>query len=91
MASYIGYGVEQPYGNNQMAETTKNGTTETDIFQQQKKTIDTLINVLEQQGAQPPQIVYAQQPQTAEQQPKNYILYIGLGILAFLILRKGKI
>lgn len=73
------------FGNNEVAE--ENEATETDIFQQQKKTIDTLINVLERQGAVPAQPVYVTQTQPAK--PTNYLLYIGMAALAFLFF-KGK-
>jgi hypothetical protein len=65
--------------------------TETDIFQQQKKTIDTLIDVLAKQGTGQPQIIYTQ---PAAEEPKqaapNYILYIVLGIVAIILIFKIK-
>jgi len=67
-------------------------TTQTDIFQQQKKTIDTLINVLEKQGAsgQPQQIIYAQRTQEPEKKTPNYLLYagIGIGVIALVLFMK---
>ncbi|MBW8003346.1 MAG: hypothetical protein FVQ80_15255 [Planctomycetes bacterium] len=63
--------------------------TETDIFQQQKKTIDTLINVLETQPATlQPQYIYAT-PAPAQKQSPNYLLWAGLGLLLFLTVKKG--
>lgn len=61
-------------------------TTETDIFQQQKKTIETLTDVLEKQGEAQGDVVYVQPP-PAEAAPKNYVLYIVLAGIAYLILR----
>lgn len=75
-----------------MAEETT--TTETDIFQQQKKTIDTLIDVLQKQGVyeqQPSQIVYASPSQEPEKKTPNYLLYIGIGILIFILVKKTKL
>ena len=69
-----------------MAEETT--VTETDIFQQQKKTIDTLVDVLSQQSAQQQQPVYVT-PQQQEKSP-NYVLYIGLAIAAMFFLKKGR-
>jgi len=69
-----------------MAEDTETEPTQTDIFQQQKKTIDTLVNVLSQQGTAGQQIVYAT-PATPAKAP-NYMLYAGVGILAFFLLKK---
>ena len=74
-----------------MAENNENNDaepTETDIFQQQKKTIDTLIQVLEKQGG-PQQPVYVSPPAPAAK-PPNYLLYAGLAIGA-IILFKGKL
>jgi hypothetical protein len=64
--------------------------TETDIFEQQKKTIDTLIDVLANQGTANPQIVYTQPAEQTQQKTPNYILYIaiGLGVIIFLLWRK---
>ena len=72
-----------------MAEENNNEVepTETDIFQQQKKTIDTLIEVLERQGGQQVQPVYVSQAaQTTK--PPNYLLYVGLAIAGILIFVK---
>jgi hypothetical protein len=68
-----------------MAETA----TETDIFQQQKKTIDTLIDVLAKQGTGQPQIVYTQPAaEESKQAAPNYVLYIVLGIVGIILLFK---
>lgn len=76
---------ELGFGRQTMAEEA----TKTDIFQQQKQTIDTLVNVLERQGAQSPQIIYAQQPEPkVEQKAPNYLLYAALAIGAILLLKK---
>ena len=65
--------------------------TETDIFQQQKKTIDTLIDVLEKdQGGSAPQQIYYSQAASPQQKPPNYIMWIGIGIAVFLLLRKKR-
>ncbi len=68
-----------------MAETI---ATETDIFQQQKKTIDTLVNVLQEQTQQVTQPVYVS-PAPAQSTP-NYVLYIGLAIAAMFFFKKGR-
>lgn len=63
--------------------------TATDIHKQQVKTIDTLIDVLEKQGAaQAPQIIYAKQPEQVEKKPPNYLMYIGLAIVGILLFKK---
>lgn len=67
-----------------MAE--ENGATETDIFQSQKEMIKTLADVLERQGAQPGQVIYAT-PQEEKPAP-NYVLYIALAVIGYLLLRK---
>ena len=63
--------------------------TETDIFQQQKKTIDTLINVLETQPATlQPQTIFAAPAPESKPAP-NYLLWGVLGLLLFLTVKKG--
>ena len=72
-------------------ETTETEPTQTDIFQQQKKTIDTLVDVLERQGVgQPQQIIYATPAEPVKKSP-NYLLYIGIGLAAFVLLGKVKL
>ncbi len=71
-----------------MPEENNNETTETDIFQQQKKTIDTLIEVLERQGGQQAQPVYLSAP-AQPAKPTNYLLYAGLAIAAIILFKKG--
>lgn len=71
-----------------MAEDTE--PTQTDIFQQQKKTIDTLVEVLQRQGSeQPQQIIYASPAEPPEKPAPNYLLWIGIAIVIF-VLFKGK-
>lgn len=68
-----------------MADTA----TETDIFMQQKKTIDTLIDVLEKQGqSSGTQTVYAQPIEQKTEQPPNYLLYGAIGLVIFLLLKR---
>jgi len=67
-------------------ENNDNQATETDIFQQQKKTIDTLIEVLERREGQLAQPVYVSPPAPAAK-PPNYLLYIGLAIAAFFLFK----
>jgi len=72
---------------NELTEPTK-----TDIFQQQKKTIDTLVQVLAEQGVaqpqQPPQqIVYAAAAEPAKKAP-SYLTYLAVGVLAILLFKK---
>lgn len=58
-----------------------------DIFYTQEKIMGQLIDVLKDRGAgTPQQVIYA----TAAEQAKspNYLLYIGLAILAIILLRK---
>lgn len=70
-----------------MAEETVLEPTQTDIFQQQKKTIDTLVKVLAEQGAgQPQQVVYAAAAEPAK--APNYLVYLGVGVLAILLFKK---
>lgn len=77
--------------NNNNNNDTEVEPTQTDIFQQQKKTIDTLIDVFEkQQTVLPQQIIYAQTAQPEQKKTKNYILYIAIGIVAIYLLKKGK-
>lgn len=61
--------------------------TQTDIFQQQKKTIDTLVQVLAEQGiGQPQQVVYAAPAEPAK--APNYLIYLAVGVLAILLFKK---
>ena len=64
--------------------------TETDIFQQQKKTIDTLVQVLAEQGVAqpqlPPQVVYGAPAEPAKAAP-NYLIYLAVGVLAILFFK----
>ena len=76
------------YGEPQQVATEPAQTTETDIFQQQKKTIETLTDVLEKQGEAQSDVVYVQPQAPAQAAPKNYVLYIVLGIAAYLIFKK---
>ena len=68
-------------------ETDKTEPTQTDIFKQQEKTIDLLYDVLQSKTISQPQTVYAA-PAPAAKPQTNYVLYIGLGLLAYLALRK---
>lgn len=70
------------------AQEKNTEVTKTDIFQQQKSTIDTLIDVFSKgdSGSQP-QIMYAPAAQE-EKKPTNYILYVGLALAAYFLLRK---
>ncbi len=67
-------------------ETTENEATETDIFQQQKKTIDLLYDVLQRQQTETAQPTYITPIQQTKPAP-NYILYIGIGALAIWFLK----
>ena len=72
-----------------MAEETE--PTQTDIFQQQKKTIDTLVEVLQRQGStQPQQIIYASPAEAPEKPTPNYLLWIGIAVAVFILFKKGK-
>ena len=68
-----------------MADENNDTETQTDIFQQQKKTIDTLIDVLERQGSQQPQTVYVAQDAEKQKPTPNYLVYaaVGLGLILF--------
>ena len=69
-------------------ENNETELTKTDIFQQQKKTIDTLVNILAEQGvAQPQQVVYAAPAEPAKKAP-NYLIYLAVGVLAILLFKK---
>jgi len=69
-----------------MAEETELEPTETDIFQQQKKTIDTLVQILAEQGVGQPQTVYAAPAEPAKS--PNYLVYLAVGVLAILLFKK---
>jgi len=70
-----------------MADTTTTTTaTETDIFQQQKKTIELLYDVLQRQQASP-QPTYVTPIEQPQKQSPNYLLYAAIGIGAFLLLK----
>ena len=72
-----------------MAEENNNEkATQTDIFQQQKKVIDTLVDELARQAGQPSQIVYASPAQQTEKKAPNYLLYIGLAAGAYILLKR---
>jgi len=70
-----------------MAEE-ENQTTETDIFQQQKKTIDTLIDVLAKQGGPGAQPVFLQPAAEPQTKSPNYLLYIAIGAVGLLLFTK---
>lgn len=59
-------------------ETTETEATETDIFQQQKQTIDLLYDVLQRQQSETAAPTYVTPIQQTKASP-NYILYIGIG------------
>ncbi len=61
-----------------MAETNDTEATETDIFQQQKQTIDLLYEVLQRQSADSGQPTYVTPIERSAATP-NYMLYIGIG------------
>jgi len=61
---------------NETTETTE--ATETDIFQQQKKVIDTLVNELARQAGRSEQIIYTSPTAERKVQAPNYLLYGGL-------------
>jgi len=69
------------------SEATDQEVTKTDIYKQQESTILLLQDVLRKQAEEgPQQIVYA----TAEPEPKaapNYLLYIGIAVVAIILLR----
>ncbi len=67
-------------------ETTENEATETDIFQQQKQTIDLLYDVLQRQQGEITQPTYVTRIQQTKPAP-NYILYIAIGALAIWLLK----
>ena len=62
--------------------------TETDIFMQQKKVIDTLVNELARQGQMQTQPVYVSPPVEQQQKAPNYVLYAGMAIGAILLFKK---
>ena len=64
----------------------ENNVTETDIFQQQKKTIDLLYDVLQRQQTDTTQPTYVTPIQQTKPAP-NYILYIAIGGLAIWLLK----
>jgi len=72
-----------------MAENgDENTATDTDIFQQQKKTIDTLIDVLDRTGTGgQPQTVYVQPAEPVKPAP-NYVMIGAIAILAIMLFTK---
>lgn len=69
-----------------MAEEEPLEPTQTDIFQQQKKTIDTLVQVLAEQGITQQQVIYDRPPELTK--PPNYLIYLAVGVLAILLFKK---
>jgi len=69
-------------------ETTETEPTQTDIFQQQKKTIDTLVDVLAKEGVSRPQQVVYSTPAAPAAKPTNYILYAGIAVVIIFLLKK---
>lgn len=68
------------------AETNGTEATETDIFQQQKKTIDLLYDVLQRQQSGTTQPTYVTPIQQTKPTP-NYVLWIAIGVGAFWLLK----
>ncbi len=60
--------------------------TDTDIFQQQAKTIELLYDVLQRQRTETTQPTYVTPIQQTKPAP-NYIMYIGIGVLAIWLLK----
>lgn len=75
-----------------MAEETEPAeVTMTDVFQQQQKTIETLVDVFKQQGStQPQQIIYASPTEAPKKAAPNYLLWIGIAVAVFTLFKKGK-
>jgi len=71
-----------------MAEESTTEATQTDIFMQQKKVIDTLVNELARQGNIQAQPVYVSPPAEQKQDSPNYVLYAGLALAAILFFKK---
>lgn len=71
-----------------MAEAEEAEASETDIFQQQAKTIDLLYDVLQRQGSMVPAPTYLTPIQQTKAVP-NYMLWIGIGAAAIWFLTKG--
>jgi hypothetical protein len=73
-----------------MADTTTETATASDMFQAIQQTNKALLDVLlGRLGSSQPTYIQAQQPASTSQ--PNYLLYIGIGIAAFVILRKARI
>lgn len=62
--------------------------TQTDIFMQQKKVIDTLVNELARQSGQPSQIVYATPSAQPERKTPNYLIYAAIAVTAIFLFKK---
>jgi hypothetical protein len=67
----------------QIAAAEGTEQSKTDEYYAREKVIETLTNVLQRQRTEP---VYIE-PQV-QTKPTNYVMYIGVGIAAFLLLRK---
>ena len=74
-----------------MAEEETIEPTETDIFQQQKKTVELLQDVLLKKSANQGQPVYVTQ-QSPPAAKKNYTMWLmGAAVFYFLFVKKGRI
>ena len=70
-----------------MPEDNGNSTaTETDIFQQQSKTIELLYDVLQRQTGTMQQPTYVTAPQQTKTAP-NYLLYAAIAVGGFFLLK----
>ena len=75
-------------------EAATTTTTDTDVFQQQEKTIKLLYDVLQNQLNQTQQPVYVSAAQPAQTEtPKatpNYLIWIAVAMVGFLLMEKTK-
>ena len=68
-----------------MAEETEVEISPTDVFQQQEKTIQTLVDVMSSQQGQ---VVFAPAAPAAPAKAPNYLLYAGIAVAAIYLLKK---
>ena len=67
--------------------TVAEQATETDIFQQQKQTIELLYDVLRSQQSESPAPTYVSPISTQTKPVPNYLLWAGIGIGLYMLLK----
>lgn len=78
-----------------MAEEAENQVNLNDVIKEQSQTIQTLVDNIKKtetksQDVQSP-IYYTTPQATAEEKSPNYVLYIAIGLVAYTLLKRGKL